>query len=256
MLMMITRHLGRRSFCAAAGSLTQKVALPDASVNSPHTWHDYISSAYQDKVPPKRVYLTELLQSCTDEAHMKVAVSTLEIYKRKRQPICKDNCSLFITKCCDLGVPEIAYGVIYRKRHSPIERSSITAASLTHLVKALADVGELDMSFKLNTVALKLDIERDASTLAVLIRGCVEASDHERILKMMEWKSPHENQWWEPSTFQLILDGNWEAEQKTGMVQGIQELWAKQPSLKTEANEATLQTWAETEEVALDEEDL
>jgi len=243
LLLRSARRFGQRSFSSPA-ALTQKVQLPDDSIDSPRAWLEYISSAYIGKIPPKKVYLTELLQSCTEESHAKVAVSALELFKSKRQQVCKDNSSLFVTKCCDLGVPEIAYGVIARKRHSPIHRSSITAASLNELIKALMDAEMLDMCFKLNNIALKLNIDRDSSTFSCLVRACVDASDHLRLIKMMRWESPHKNQWWDSSIFQFILDADWSDDQKTELAQNIEEFWIAQPDLKSEANEAIRQTWA------------
>eukprot|EP00940_MAST-03C_sp_MAST-3C-sp2_P001769 g1769.t1 len=216
---------------------------PEAGFSSVNEWYMYVRNAYKGTKPPKREYLTQIIEKCNEKKDLKTAKAVLELYKRKKQSITSEQCHAFISKCCDLGAPEVAFGVLARKRHSPIGPKVVRPESLTMLVNALSSEEKLDDCFALNNVALKMKMRRDKNMFDAIVEACARAGDGDGLKRIFGWESPVAHEWWSESTMESVMSAALDADKKVELKPEIEAFLEQHPALKTEKTLSTLSAW-------------
>eukprot|EP00939_MAST-03C_sp_MAST-3C-sp1_P002367 g2367.t1 len=239
----------------SASPLPKKIEpAPEEGFDTVEEWYAFIRNSYKGIKPPKREYLTALIEACSEKKHLGTAKATMELYHRKKQPVTRDQSNLFVNKCCDLGAADIAYGIFLRKRHSPIDPSNVSPESLIRLTEALSAEEKVDECLKLNSVAKKLDMERNDQSFKSVVQACVANTSDEAIKRVFEWDSPQSAGWWNAETLRVVLEGGWEANAKEELKPVIELFLEGNAALQSEEVSEILSGWVEKVEVEEDAE--
>lgn len=170
-------------------------------------------------------------------------IATMELYKKKKQPVSSAQCDAFVDKCCELGAPDMALGLFARKRHSPIRPEAISSDSLTRLTRELSAADMLDECFKLNDIARKLGFSRSKMHFSSLVEACVSKSDTEGVARVLSWTSPIRNRWWDDALIDSVLShADWNDTQKAELLPTVEAFLESQSNMSQEFRDV-LDTW-------------